>query len=588
MSRVKLRILATSDLHAHLLDFDYERDVPRYGEGLQSLLPVIAELRSDADISFLLDNGDLLNGCVLADLFSDDPIPEENPHPIIEMLNAVGYDAIGLGNHDFNFGIEHLTWAIKSARFPVISTNIKCGITGGVPPGLCDEHIFTRKIGDHELTIGVISAAPPEILSWDHDLYEGMLIIEPIVNAVTKTAQSLRDRGVDVIVALCHSGIGHPLDTLQENVGHIVAQSGLIDALILGHQHHFFPDPATPNVHSLQGTPTVMPGSFGSHLGVIDLDLDRDATKWNIAGFDAKLVAASAKPVPEPQGIPNLRRNHERARELLAKEICHHWPACHGFFAELGHDPISNIFAQSQIAWLKRNVAEHVTAPLLCSYAPLHAERFGQKYASTAFESGILRHRDIFALAPLFNRLALVEMTGKQVIEYLERSASYFGTLHSAELTQDIALYNFEVVHGLSYDIALDRAPRYDISGKLIDPARRRVINIRTETHALEGHDKFQLITSHFRAGGGGNFPFMDGQDTQVFDVSTREALIEYVQSIDAIPIEPPNWRLVAPQGAQWRYTTDPMAEAYLHEIAHFDPQIINRSENYLELKLQF
>ncbi|MEL6701649.1 MAG: metallophosphoesterase, partial [Pseudomonadota bacterium] len=102
--RKRLRILATTDVHGNLLGFDYAVDMPDGSHGLAGLIPIIQTARADCDASVLLDNGDLLQGSALIDTAADHARDEAAANPVIQLMNRIGYDAMGLGNHDFDHG----------------------------------------------------------------------------------------------------------------------------------------------------------------------------------------------------------------------------------------------------------------------------------------------------------------------------------------------------------------------------------------------------------------------------------------------------------------------------------------------------
>lgn len=119
-----LRILATSDLHMHLLPYDYLADRPSDRIGLARTASLIEARRTGPHASILLDNGDFLQGGPMGDLVARRSGPFAGTHPAIAAMNALGYDAAALGNHDFNFGLPFLRRAVARARFPMLAANL--------------------------------------------------------------------------------------------------------------------------------------------------------------------------------------------------------------------------------------------------------------------------------------------------------------------------------------------------------------------------------------------------------------------------------------------------------------------------------
>ena len=285
--RLRLRLLGLTDLHANLYPYDYYRDCPDDSVGLARAASLIAEARSEAPNCLLFDNGDILQGTPLGDLAarSDQRRTRSAIHPVIAAMNTLDYAAATLGNHDFNYGLEALERAYAQARFPVVCCNVrKSDGSPWFPPSIVIERAFVDESGTPQrLKVGVIGVAPPQIAQWDEAHVRGRLTTIDIVEAVRAELRELEGR-VDLVVALCHSGISRLASTPgEENAGQDLAKLDGVDALFLGHQHLLLPGEdfvGFPGVDAERGTihgkPAVMAGFWGSHLGIIDLELEMD------------------------------------------------------------------------------------------------------------------------------------------------------------------------------------------------------------------------------------------------------------------------------------------------------------------------
>ncbi|MGB3247674.1 MAG: metallophosphoesterase, partial [Tabrizicola sp.] len=287
-----LRLIATSDLHASLMPYDYCADRPNSSLGLDAIALQIAEARGEARNCLLFDNGDFLQGSPLADYAAASR--RRRAHPMITAFNTLGYDAATLGNHEFDYGLRFLSGVLADARFPVVSANIATRLGKSpsrdatlVPPFA----ILRRQIIDHDgrahlLRIGVIGFAPPQIAEWDRNAPDGSVQTRDILAAARAWVPRLRARGADIIVALAHTGIGEiePEDG-TENAATALAALREIDALVAGHSHQVFPGPDFPASTAidpvrgrLAGKPAVMPGHSANHVGIIDLQIERCAS----------------------------------------------------------------------------------------------------------------------------------------------------------------------------------------------------------------------------------------------------------------------------------------------------------------------
>ena len=114
------RLLATTDLHAHLFSYNYYANRPDDGVGLARLAAPILQARGESANCLLLDNGDTFQGAPLGDAALSDLMPTAQPHPMIAAMNGLGFDAATLGNHDFDYGVDVLERVISDARYPIV------------------------------------------------------------------------------------------------------------------------------------------------------------------------------------------------------------------------------------------------------------------------------------------------------------------------------------------------------------------------------------------------------------------------------------------------------------------------------------
>ena len=297
---VSLRLIGTSDLHANVFPYDYYRDRPDDTVGLARTASLIAKARAEVKNSLLLDNGDILQGTPLGDwaarAFAWEPLL---PHPMIAAMNALDYAAGSLGNHEFNYGLEALEAAVNIANFPILSCNI-LRLDGSfyfqpwtlLPRDMIDGAGVPRK-----LNVGVIGFTTPQIVQWDHSLLAGRLTTMGIAEAAELYVPRLRALGADIVVALCHSGISHVAPTpCEENAALALSKIPGIDAMLLGHQHLRLPGPDFAGIGgvdiergTLNDIPAFMPGFWGSHIGVIDLNLRQTNSTWRVVDFSTEL-----------------------------------------------------------------------------------------------------------------------------------------------------------------------------------------------------------------------------------------------------------------------------------------------------------
>lgn len=272
-TKFRLRLLQTTDLHMHLLPFNYGTMQPSQTFGLANLVSQIDVLRADNVPTLLFDTGDFLQGTPLADLAMQSDA--RDLHPIAYAFNALKYDAIALGNHDFDYGIKTLGKIIAQIDCPVLSANVTLKEAGAPYAATTLISVpLSKEANAPSIKVGVVGLTTPALALVDHNGGNTLVTADPVV--IAKVAvNELKQQGADIIVALCHFGIDP--DDHTENVAADIAGIDGIDTVMAGHTHETFPAGTTRHgkainlsAGTIHDTPTVMSGAFGQQLGVVD------------------------------------------------------------------------------------------------------------------------------------------------------------------------------------------------------------------------------------------------------------------------------------------------------------------------------
>lgn len=592
--RLVLRLLATSDLHMAVMDWDYYRARPDHTQGLVRVASLIARARQERANTLLFDNGDLLQGNPLGDFLArPGGLAEEATHPIYRVMNAMGYDAATIGNHEFNFGLEFLERALKGAAFPQVSANIlRTDGSSFLPATTVLERSFVDEAGIARVVrIGVIGFAPPQIMIWDKSRLEGRLGADDIVAAAEKHVPALR-ASCDVVVALCHAGMsGAHREPGEENAAlHLAAVPG-IDVIVTGHSHRVFPGPdyatlagADATRGTLEGVPAVMPGFWGSHLGVIDLTLTRMGDRWAITDF-----AAEARPIARRDGnaVVPLVEVDAKVAALIAPEhaATRAWvdqPAgrfaepVHSYFVWTGLDRPSAVVNAAQIDYVRPLLAGTDLAglPLLSTAAPFKTGYTPDSYIDIA--AGAVALREVADLYVYPNTLVVVKVTGAIVREWLEHAARVFARIEPGTagvqslLEARVPSYNFDTFSGLTWAVDPTKPPRTDAEGRIVTPSSGRIVDLAWQGKPIAPDQPFLVVTNNYRADGGGKFPGL-GSEAIVLRApdGNRDVILRWVAAQEAVhpPIER-SWRF-APIGRRTTVAFDsaPAARAHLAEV---------------------
>ena len=584
MDRLDLRIMATTDLHMHVLGYDYFADRPLGRLGLSRTAALIARARRSARNCLLFDNGDFLQGSPMGDYLAEAGDIGPRVHPAIAAMNALHYDAATLGNHDFSFGMGFLRRTIEGADFPYVATNLMARRPLPCTAAILLERRFTDRQGEtQDLRIGVLGFLPPQTVDWEPDLKSEMRIEDILTAARTGIAQ-LRERGADLIVALSHSGIG-ALEAMpmMENASTALAALPGIDLVVAGHSHRIFPapdHPAGPGIDVARGTlagkPAVMPGFWGSHLGIIDLELQRDAEGWRIAAATSRAEPVTGDEDSAVVALPALNAHRETLRHFRRRVGRTEAPLS-SYFTLIGHDPGLRLVAMAQRWHVRRALrgTRWQDLPILSAAAPFRAGGRGGPDHYTDVPAGRLTLRNIADLYLFPNRICAIRLPGADVAEWLERSASLFrqilpGSPDQPLIDPEFPSYNFDVIDGLDWQIDLTQPPRYAPDGRLVHEATRRVCNLSHRGRPIAPDQEFILVTNSYRLSDCGLFaPVASGRPVLLDSTSrTREVLRRYIARRRVLsPDGRTGWSFAPMPGTSVMFATSPAAAPHLEEL---------------------
>jgi len=573
-----IRVMETTDLHVHVFPYDYYGDRPVDTAGLARTATLIRQIRDEATNSFLVDNGDFLQGNPMGDFVAyERGMREGDMHPVIKGMNVLGFDAAALGNHEFNYGLDFMMKVLSGANFPVVCANLVKGTALAanaredalfMKPYVILEKDVTDGAGNtHPIKIGFIGFVPPQIMNWDRRHLEGSANARDIVSAAKAFVPEMREQGSDLVIALSHSGIdANDYAEGMENASLHLAGIDGIDAVFTGHHHLVFPGPAyegLPGVDSEKGTlfgkPAAMGGFWGSHLGVIDLMVERDGNGWRVANF-----MTEARPIYEKEGrtvtplvdsqqdvLDAVKEDHEATLAYVRRPVGKTSAPLHSYFAVVADDPSVQIVSQAQTWYIEQMLkgTEWEGLPILSAAAPFKAGGRGGPEYYTDVPIGDVAIKNVADLYLYPNTVRAVAIKGSTVKEWLERSAGIFQQVEPGQADQplinpDFPSYNFDVIDGITYEIDLTQPSKYDPNGELINPDANRIVKLEFNGEPLKLDQSFIVATNNYRAGGGGNFPGIT-DDVVVFvgPDTNRDVLVRYIVEQGTInPSADANW----------------------------------------------
>ncbi|WP_265502232.1 bifunctional 2',3'-cyclic-nucleotide 2'-phosphodiesterase/3'-nucleotidase [Paracoccus beibuensis] len=597
-----LRIMETTDLHVHVWPYDYYADKPIDTVGLARTAALVRAVRAEAENTLLLDNGDFLQGNPMGDYIAYERGMEEGQsHPIIQAMNELGVEGGTLGNHEFNYGLEFLERSLAAAGYPVVCANVVTergdtpadDVTLMPPYAVLDRELVDGAGEAHPIRIGIIGFVPPQIMQWDRAHLEGRVTVRDIVEAAEAWVPRLRAEGVDLVVALSHSGIGRvEAEPGMENAAIPLAQIDGVDVILTGHSHLVFPgsdyegfDGVDIQAGTIGGKPGVMAGFWGSHMGLVDLLLQRQGDGWIVAGHEVEARPiferdADNNVVPLVESVAAIKdvtaEEHQQTLEYVRRPVGRTSAPLYSYFAMVADDPSVQIVSNAQTWYIRQMLAgtEHEDLPILSAAAPFKAGGCGGADYYTDVPAGDIAIRNVADLYLYPNTARAVRISGAQVKDWLERSAGAFNRITPGGKDQmlvntNFPSYNFDVIDGLTYRIDLSQPARFDKDGAVVNAAANRIVDLSFDGRPIDPQADFIVATNNYRAEGGGAFPGADGS-TIVFEGpdTNRDVIVRYIVEQGSIdPAADGNWTFAPLDGATLLFDTGPGAAGYLKDV---------------------
>ncbi|MDO4813750.1 MAG: bifunctional 2',3'-cyclic-nucleotide 2'-phosphodiesterase/3'-nucleotidase [Gemella sp.] len=570
---VDVRVLATTDLHTNLVNYDYYQDKKDEKIGLANTAVLIDQAKKENSNVVLVDNGDTIQGTPLGTYKATvDPLENGEQHPMYKALDSLGFDAGTLGNHEFNYGLETLDKIVATSEVPLVNANVfdNQGNHRYEPFKIIDK-TFTDTLGEKvALKIGITGIVPPQILNWDKSHLEGKIVVKDAIKALETVVPKVKAAGADVVVVLSHSGIGDDIyEEGEENVGYHITKIPGVDAVITGHSHAEFPKKGrngAPNFYEryanvdgekglINGKPIVMAGKYGDHLGLIDLKLKHTNGSWSVVSSQG-----SIRQVDPADGVVNetvvsiAKEAHEGTVTYVNTPVGQTTDDINSYFALVQDDPSVQIVNNAQLWYAKKELAgtEFANLPVLSAAAPFKAG--GRAYSDatnyTDIKKGGIAIKNVADLYLYDNVTAVIKLNGAQVKEWLEMSAGQFNTVDPSKkdeaqelINPDFRTYNYDVIDGVTYEIDITSKNKYDREGKLVNADANRIKNLRFNGKEVDPNQEFIVVTNNYRMNGA--FPGVkDASYKDLLGLENRQAIINYILEEKTItPTADNNWK---------------------------------------------
>ena len=575
-ARADMALLETTDLHTNVLSYDYFRLSEDKTIGFERVATLITDARKQFANTLLFDNGDTIQGSALSDYQAQvNPLACDQVLAMYKVMNALKYDAGGIGNHEFNYGLSFLSQVTGNRfnvnlvaaekplppqpcagpNFPLVLANVlsvKDRQPIFKPYVILDRTIKATgadgKPVNAPLKVGVIAFTPPKILDWDKRWLNGVVYTDGIKELAEKYVPEMRAKGAELVVAISHGGLdAGPYTPSMENANWHLATVPGIDAMLIGHSHQLFPNAAStapqfnlPGVDKVNGfvngVPAVMANFWGKSLGVIQMSLLLKDGKWAVDKSKTVVEARSIQNAdktfvePLPAVAASIAAEHQATIAYVKTPIGRSDFAMTSYFVDVGDTSaiqIVNVAQADYVArYVKANLPQYAALPVLSTASPFKTGfAGGADFTDVAAGDMAINNAADLYLFP--NTLYAVKVTGAGLKDWLEAAARRFRQIDPA-MTAEQSLTS--TAPGYTFDMITSRDFSYEID--VTQANGNRIKNLIYKGAPVAPSAEFIVATNNYRASGGGNFPGLDGTKTIIASPDTnRDVLIEFIKT---------------------------------------------------------
>jgi len=530
-------ILETSDVHGHLYNWDFFGNT-EYDQGLAVVSTLVKQERADNPNVLLLDNGDTIQGTPLIYYYNTQMPAETNPMAVV--MNAMAYDAMTIGNHEYNYGQEVLDKFIDEAQFPVLSANVR-NSDGS-------EKYTPYLIKDVDgVQVGILGLTTVGIPVWEKSENIAGLRFDDAVEIAQTYVPQMKEEGADVIIALAHSGTHvEPADTRAEGAwttdyttwvdkgyADVPDQNFIIklaeavpeiDVILAGHAHATIPE------SMINGVLIVEPSRWGQGVSKVTLKVDAEG---NLVEKTGEFLSGS-EVAPDQEILDLAKPYQETALAYVNSTIGTATGDFPGAYEARWKDGALPDFINA----VQLDMAADAGYPAQISLAAIF-NNTGQ------FKAGPVKMADVYGIYQYDNTLYVLEINGDILKRALEHDAKYWAQVDpnnpitdpEALVAGDVRDYNWDLYSGVDYKIDLSK------------PVGERVVELTYQGEPVTPDQKFVLAINNYRAGGGGGYDmFKEGEVLWKSMSEIRDYMAEYIQdkgTIDPQEYFQANWSLL-------------------------------------------
>ena len=470
---VTIKIAATSDIHGRLYPWDYAIDAMDSDAGYSLTYGIIQEIRQDYPDLLLIDIGDIVQDNS-SELFND-----LDTHPMIQAMNTMKYDVWVPGNHEFNFGLDFLERNFDHFDGRVVCSNI-------IEKNTMDPFVLPCQIYViHGVRVAVIGGIAPHVPLWEGSApehFQGLDFTNPI-QAVKNTVDSI-DGQYDVLVAAMHmSRHGEYEYANKGGVFNLAEEVPELDIIFAGHEHATYCD-------QVNDTWVLEPGKYGSQVATGEIHLAKKNGNWMIKEVMAENIDTKGRDT-DPEIMEDYAWVDEKARMEANTVIGEITDA----FLPEGVDYITG---ENNVTTMARAQVEDTAVVDLINtvqkyYAKADVSSAALFQSDSTLNKGDFKKKDVAFIYKYNNTLMGVNISGKNLLEYMEWSASFYNTAKPGDITvsfnPDIRGYNYDMFAGINYKIDVSKEPGH------------RIVEAKINGMSIDSMKTYKLALNNYRFG---------------------------------------------------------------------------------------
>jgi len=518
----KVSILATTDLHGYIYPYDYFTQKPA-NYGLAKIATLVAEQRKVTPDALLIDVGDTIQGSPLESVYQTYkqsgrlpagitiPARALSIDPMMLIMNAMRFDAMTVGNHEFNYGLDNLNAARRVARFPWLSANT---VASGPNTKTFIPYLEKTVQG---VRVAIVGLTTPAIPLWEKpEHYKGYTWENPTAS-LKRLIEIWGDNKPDLIIVAAHGGIDKTGGT--ENFAWQVAEVAGVHAVIFGHSHGEVAE--TFNGDTL----LTQPKNYGASLTRLDFEFIQTASgKWQMSKRRSHLIKVTDQTAADEQILALAKPYHDATEQYLSSQIVQSSIDLSAATGRYEDTALVDAIHEVQLFYTKADVS------LSALFNPRLTVR-----------KGPVTVREAAALYVYDNTLYKIEGNGAMLRAALENAALYFESCPTPKcdtgnlINPKFMGFNFDMAEGVTYEIDISK------------PAGQRIQNLNFKGTPLKDNQPLTIALNNYRAAGSAGYGmFKTAKVLWQSNEAIRDLIIEYYTRKKSFPTKPSNnWQLL-------------------------------------------